>query len=79
MRGGDEATPGGSGADSFGAARRISASVEVAAPLAVRDGGVGPALRCGRCTPLGRSEAMRADPRASVAAMYSRARTLRTV
>ena len=45
VRGGDEATPGGGGADSFGAARRSSASVEVVAPLAVRDGGVGPALR----------------------------------
>ena len=36
---------GGAGADSFGAACRSSASVEVVAPLAVRDGGVGPALR----------------------------------
>ena len=35
---------GGAGADSFGAACRSSASVEVVAPLAVRDGGVGPAL-----------------------------------
>ena len=37
----DEAMPGGGGADSFGAARRSSASVEVVAPLAVRDGSSG--------------------------------------
>ena len=41
VRGGDEAMPGGGGADSFDAARRSSASVEVVAPLAVRDGSSG--------------------------------------
>ena len=35
--------PGGGGADSLGTARRSSASVEVVAPLAVRDRGVGAA------------------------------------
>ena len=56
---------------------RSSASVEVVAPLAVHNGGVWPALRLRAGHALGRSEALRADPRASVAAMYSSARTLR--
>ena len=53
---------------------RSSASVEVVAPLAVRDGGVGPALRL-RAVHVLREERdhARRPARASVAAMYSRA------